>query len=387
MSAAAIYTDSSVQNSKLLACKDIQALAKQNKLSEAEVGINDLLVAIYNDYNGGATGLAPVSPHSLTQSVANFIEAACGLATLTDSECLAPNDLDFTADEIDADDLMGWLAAGPLDSEVMELVKGVLPNGLFGFGIEQAEDAYIFVAARKRADKVGPCPEEFPHDCQPDVFDVDVDGTFASVLVESCAVFGSKHVRCPEGMPCEFGDTDVADLDQVSDDACGIAGYHLMGFWRKMAYQATSPAQWVIRATPAYAGLTSKFGAFSPVVLAATDPRRREVICHVTSNYPSGSEGTICELLDQGTVIASCTTTGTGTPYESSCTFVQDDGETMGDLLVPSDLTLLATANKTDSNGAYFQSQDFGIGPGNPERGQSATVEFELQPPGKKKKK
>jgi hypothetical protein len=157
-----------------------------------------------------------------------------------------------------------------------------------------------------------------------------------------------------------------------------------MGLWRKMAYQATSPAQWVIRATPAYAGLTSKFGAFSPVVLAETDPRRREVNCLVTSNYPSGSEGTICELENQGIVIASCTTAGTGTPYESSCRFVQA-GETEGDLLVPDDMTLLATANKTDGNGAYFQFQEFKIGPANPERGQFATVEFELQPPGKKK--
>jgi hypothetical protein len=159
----------------------------------------------------------------------------------------------------------------------------------------------------------------------------------------------------------------------------------MMGFWRKLAYQATSPAQWVIRATPAYAGLTSRFGAFSPIVLADSDPRRREVNCHVTSNYPSGSEGTICQLLEQGTVIASCTTVGTGTPYESSCRYVQDDGETVGDLLVPDDMTLLANANKTDGNGAYFQSKEFTIGPGNPERGNSATVEHELQPPGKKK--
>ena len=387
VSAAAIYTDSSVLNSKLQACKDIQALAKQDKLPEAEVGINDLLVAIYNDYTGGYSGLAPVGGNSLEQSVANYIEAACGLVTLSDSECLTPKDLDDPSDGlIDADDLKGWLAAGPLNSFGMDLATGLLGTGIFAYGVEEAVDAYVFVSQRPRTGLDGPCPQNFPNDCQDDVFDVDADGLFASVAVESCAVFGEKHVHCPEGQDCEFGETTTA-LGLVTDEKCTEAGYEVMAFWGQVVFQATRPAQWLIQATPAYAGLTSKFGAFSPVVLADGDPRRREVICHVTSNYPSGSEGTICELLDQGTVIASCTTAGTGTPYESSCRYVQDDGETEGDLLVPDDLTLLANANKTDGNGAYFQSIEFKIGPGNPERGEAATVEHQLQPPGKKKKK
>ncbi|CAN5851295.1 hypothetical protein BH20GEM1_BH20GEM1_06980 [soil metagenome] len=375
-SAAAIYTDSSVKNSKLQACKDILALAKQNKLGQAEVGIDDLLVGIYTDYTGGAAGLAAVGSSTLEQSVANYIEAACGLASLTDSECLTPNDLDIPGDgTIDADDLKGWLAAGPLNSTGMDLAKGVLANGLFGFGVEEAAGTYIFVASQRRADKVGPCPENFPNDCQPDVFDVDVDGSFTSVYVESCAVFGVKHVRCPDGQGCEFGDTDVADLGQVLPSACGVAGYHMMGFWRKLAYQATSPAQWVIRATPAYAGLTSKFGAFSPVVLADGDPRARGVICDITANYPSGSAGTTCRILDQGQEIASCVSVSTGT-YSSSCSMAP---------LVPEDLALLVTAEKTGGDGAYNASQPLTLGPADPARGQTKTATFNLQPPGKKK--
>ena len=386
VSAAAIYTDASVQNSKLQACKDIQALTKQNNLSGAEVGINDLLVAIYNDYNASAVGLAAVGSSTLEQSVANYIEAACGLAPLSDSECLTPNDLDDPADGlIDDDDLKGWLAAGPLNSFGMDLATGLLGTGIFAYGVEEAVDAYVFVSQRPRTGVDGPCPQNFPNDCQDDVFDVDADGYFASVSVESCAVFGEKHVHCPEGQDCEFGET-TTPLGLVLDEKCTEAGYEVMPFWGQVVFQATRPAQWLIQATPAYAGLTSKFGAFSPIVLADSDPRRREVHCLVTSNYPSGSEGTICELLNQGTVIASCTTVGTGTPYESSCRYVQNDGETEGDLLVPEQITLLATANKTSTNGAYFTSKDFEIGPGNPERGQSATVELILQPPGKKKK-
>jgi hypothetical protein len=375
VSAVAIYTDSSVQNSKLQACKDILALAKQNKLGEAEVGIDDLLVAIYNDYNGGAAGLAPVGGQSLTQSVANYIEATCGLAPLTDSECLTPNDLDTIADGIDADDLKGWLAAGPLSSAGTSLATGVLLNGLFAFGVEDANAAYVFVSERPRTGVDGPCPGTYPNDCQDDVFDVDVDGAFTSVSVESCIEFGVEHVRCPDGGPCEPG--EVADpLFLVDDEACTIDGYAMMGLWGKLAFQATRPAHWLIQATPANAGLTSKFGAFSPVTASDDNPRSRDVICDVTANYPSGSEGTICRILDHGEEIASCVTASSG-PYTSSCQMSP---------LVPENLSLLMTAAKTGGDGAYNASQAFTLGPADPERGGTKTVSFNLQPPGKKKK-
>jgi hypothetical protein len=54
--------------------------------------------------------------------------------------------------------------------------------------------------------------------------------------------------------------------------------------------------------------------------------------------------------------------------------------------LVPDDLSLLVTAEKTGGDGAYNASQPLTLGPANPARGGSKTVEFNLQPPGKKKK-
>lgn len=376
--AAAIYTDSSVRGGKLQACKDILGLAKQNKLGAAELGIDALLVGIYDDYYAGA-GLAPVGSASLPQSVANFAVAACGLAPLSASECLTPNNLDGDPG-ISADDLKGWLAAGPVSTVGAE---GVLKNSLFAYRFvdEPAPtNAYIFIAQRPKTTLLGPCPGPYANDCEDLVHDVDVDGGFTKVAVESaCASFGAEHVRCPEGGECQPGET-TTELGLVDPGLCTQVGYQEMGFWRQFAFQATSPAQWLIRTELAHAGLTSKFGAFSPIVLAEDDPRRRAVICKITANYPSGSEGTICQLLKQGTVIASCTSVGTGVPYESNCPFKQvGDGE---NLLVPEAMTLLATANKTGTNGAYAAEQTFLIGPGNPERGESATVEFNLQPPG-----
>lgn len=374
MSAAEIYTDSSVKNSKLQACKDIQALAKQNKITEAEVGINDLLVAIYNDYNASAVGLAAVGSSTLEQSVANYIEAACGLAPLSESECLSPKDLDDPADGIDGDDLAGWLAAGPLNSTGTSLATGVLLNGLFAFGVEEANATYVFVSERPRNGVDGPCPGKYGNDCQDDVFDVDVDGEFTWVTVESCIEFGVEHVRCPEGGECEPGE-DADPLFLVNDTACSIDGYATMGLLGKLAFQATRPAHWLIHATPANAGLTSKFGAFSPIVASDDDPRTRGVICDVTANYPSGSEGTKCEILDHGISIASCTTVSSG-PYTSSCSMTP---------LVPETMNLLVTAAKTGGDGAYNASQALTLGPADPERGGFKTVEFNLQPPGKKK--
>lgn len=372
-SAAAIYTDSSVQNSKLQACKDILQLVKTNNLGQAEVKIDDLLVAIHNDYNGGAIGLAAVTPKTLEQSVADFIDATCGLAPLSGSECLEPKDIDDVAG-IGADDLKGWLAAGPLTSTGTTLATGLIANGIFAFGVEGASAAYVFVSERPRTGVDGPCPNNFPNDCQDDVFDVDVDGGFTSVAVESCAEFGSMHIRCPEGGDCEAGETTLP-LGLVTDDACTDAGYAMMGFWGQFAFQATRPVQWLIHSTPAYAGTTTKFGAFSPVVLADSDPRARGVICNVTANYPSGSEGTVCRILDHGTQIASCTTLITG-PYTSSCPMQP---------LVPEDLSLLITAAKNGGDGAYNASQPLTLGPDDPARGGTKTVEFNLQPPGKKK--
>ena len=372
--AAAIYTDSSIQNDKLQACKDILALVKQNKVGPAEILIDDLLVAIYGDYTDETAALAAVSPHTLEQSVANYIEAACGLAPLSGSECLTPNDLDDTADGIDAEDLQGWLASGPLTSTGTTRATGVLVNGLFAFGVEEGNNAYVIIAERKPTGVDGPCPQNFPNDCQDDVFDVDVDGEFDFVAVESCAEFGGKHIRCPENGDCEFGET-AEPLNLVTDAACTLAGYYQMGFWGQFAYNATRPAHWIIHATPAYAGTTTKFGAFSPVVLADLDPRARGVTCNVTANYPSGSEGTVCRILDHGTQIASCTTVATAA-YTSSCFMTP---------LVPEDLSLLVTAAKTGGDGAYNASQPLTLGPANPERGGTKTVEFNLQPPGKKK--
>lgn len=377
--AATIYVDSSVQNAKLQACKDILNAFKSGDNAGGEKGIDELLVAIYGDYNLQPSLLTPVGA-TLTQSVANYIGAACGLAgnKLSASECPLPHDQDDPADGIDADDLDAWGAWGPLTSSGSTLATGTLNNGLFAFGVEEASNAFVIVSMRRPTGVQGPCPGNYPNDCQDDVFDVDGDGTFTSITVESCTVFGNQHVHCPEGGACEPG-TTTTPLGLVDDDVCELAGYEQTAFWGKVLYQGVRSVAWIYPATPAYAATSSKLNFLSPVANADDDPRRREVNCDVTANYPSGSEGTLCQLLDQGIVIASCTTVAIG-DFTSSCTLAQvTDG---GDLLVPEDLELLATANKTGTNGAYNDSKLFEIGPSNPERGSSATISFELLPPG-----
>jgi hypothetical protein len=399
-SAAAIYTDSSVQNAKLQACKDILNLLKQNNIEQAELAIDDLLVAIFNDYwppsGPDDEAIAAVAPHTLEQSVGNYIAAACGLAgdDLSASECLVVNDaLDGAPGSISLRDLEGWVAAGPLTGTEPAGAgetrgTGLLPNGIYAFGVVSAAGAYVIVAERPRSDVVGPCPGDYPNDCQSDVFDVDVDRLDPDDLetfvdVESCVEeFGVVHVHCPEDGDCEPG-TTTTPLNLVTAPACTAAGYTLMGFWGKFAFQATRPVQWVIGATPAYALNTTRLGLFSPTVLSDDDPRQREVICDITANYPSGSEGTMCAILNLdlpagAPPIASCTTIGTG-DYTSDCSMFP---------LVPEELlNLRVTAAKTGGDGAYNAvNDDLTLEPGDPEWGESTTVLFNLQPPGKKKK-
>jgi hypothetical protein len=370
--ASAIYTNFTVQNSKLKACKTILGFVQRNQIGKAEVEIDKLLVAIYNDYQNDAAALAAVSPNTLEQSVANYIGAACGLAPLSASECPVPNDLDDPADGIDADDLDGWIAAGPLTGSATSLGTGILQNALFAFGVEGGP-AYVIVSERRRTGVDGPCPGEFAYDCQDDVFDVDVDdlnqgATF--VTVESCAEFGKQHAHCPEGQGCAFGVT-ANPLNLVPDAACTAAAYHDMGFWGKFAFQTTRPVHWVVHATPAYAGTTTKFGAYSPIVLADDVPRTRGADCRILdSQFYAGSEGSTCRLLSGGAQLAACLTLQDGT-NSSSCTLTP---------AIPEDITVMVTAEKTSGNGVYnASSAPFGMGPANPARGDpNLQVCFEL---------
>lgn len=367
--AAGIYVDSNTQNTKLQACKDILTLVKQGSVGAAELAIDGLIVAVYTEYTTTPSVLQAVGSNSLAQSVADYIDAACGLApSLGASECLRPKDQDQPVNGIDDDDFDAYLAAGPLFSSGTTLATGVLGTGGFAFGVEEADGAYVFVTARPRTGLDGPCPGNFPNDCEDDVYDVDADGEFTSVAVETCEVYAERHIRCPAGGDCEFGEL-TAPLNLVS---CTVAGYDRMGLFGQLAYQATRPMQWIVHATPAHAGVTTKFGAFSPVVGADGDPRRRTVEVNVTANYPSGSEGTVIQILQLGIVIESCVTVATG-DYTSTCSM---------NPLVPEDLSLLITAAKTGGDGAYNASQSLTLGPANPERGVTKTVTFVLNPPG-----
>lgn len=372
--AVKIYVENSVRKEKLKACDLILKAFEENKVSQGEKGIDDLLVAIYNDYHLGTAVLAPVSPHTLEQSVANYIGASCGLAGthLSASECLVVNDLD--GDGVDADDLDGWLAAGPLTGTATALGTGLLPNGIFAFGVESTSGTYVFVSERRRTGVDGPCPENFPNDCQDDVFDVDVDvvdpqSGFQSLTVESCAVFGALHVHCPEGAPCVPGETTIP-LNLVSDDACTLAGYTTMGLWGQLAFQATRPTQWLIKATPAYAGTSTKLAFFSPVVLADDVPRTRGVDCNVRiSQYDRGSEGNTCRIF-QGTMeLDTCVTN-----IDGLCTLSP---------LVPTNIDVHVTVEKTGGGGAYnATSESFNLGPGDPPRdGDNKEVCFDMSPP------
>jgi hypothetical protein len=369
--ASAVYTNSQVRNAKLKACKTIEAFVKRNQIGKAELEIDKLLVAIHSDYQDGTAALALVPPDaSVEQSVADYIGAACGLAPLDASDCLLPNDLDN--DGIDAADLDGWIAAGPLSGTATALATGLLENALFAFGVEGGP-AYVTVAQRPATGVDGPCPEEFAFDCQDDVFDVDVDGVFTWVTVESCTDFGKKHAHCPEGQPCAFGVT-TTPLALINDNACTSVAYNEMGFLGRFAYQATKPAQWVIHATPAYAGTSTKFGAFSPIVLADDLPRTRGVDCIISnSQFNSGSAGSTCRLLNGTTQIAQCTTAATG-ENSSRCTLSPP---------IPDDIIVLVTVEKTGGDGAYnAASAPFEIGPANPARGEdNKQTCFQMTPP------
>jgi hypothetical protein len=379
-SASAIYANSTVRNSKLKACKTILGFVQRNQIGKAELEIDKLLAAIHNDYQNTAAVLAAVSPNTLEQSVANYIGAACKLAPLSASECLVPNDLDDPADGIDADDLDGWIAAGPLSGSSTALAKELLENGLFAFGVDGGP-AFVIVSQHRRTGVDGPCPGEFAFafDCQDDVFDLDVDDlpqdvTF--VTVESCTDFGKTHAHCPPGEPCSFGQFDPVGLLLVSQAACDAVAYYEMGLGRKFAYQTIRPALWIVHATPAYAATSTRFGAFSPIVLADDVPRTRGVDCIISnSQFNAGSEGSTCRLLEGATELAACVTVPDPSGSNASqCSLTP---------AIPDDIIVQVTVEKTGGGGAYnASSTPFEMGPANPARGEpNKEVCFAMTPP------
>lgn len=391
-SASAIYTESSVQNDKLQACKGILALDKQGQYAEFELAVNQLIVAVYNDYFADPSPLAPVGETTLLESVKSYIEAACGLATFPEGECLPPLDVDedgtFEQWEFD-----GYLAAGPLfDGDSRKLI-----SERFGFhvddpsvdppGVDPNGPLFIVVSSQPRESEFeGQCPLgiESLWDCQEEYFLVDVDGLIPpnTVTVVSCEDPGFDaeviHVRCPPG-GCEQGVSSTTGPDLLCPAVIG-----LLPGWQRLVYQATRPVQWAIDARPAYAaGTGTKFVAYTPVGLSDLDERRRQVFCEITSNFFNGSEGSTCQLLLGSSVHASCVTAVVaGTSNKSSCEFLDAEGLPP---LVPADLNLLLTAAKTGGDGAYNFQAAFTLGPNDPERGESKTALVNLLPPGKKK--
>jgi hypothetical protein len=396
-SAVAIYSDASVQNDKLQACKDILAFNKNDQYDQFELGVNQLIVAVYNDYYADPSPLAAISGQTLLESVRNYIVAACGLANFPEGECLAPVDVDEDG-TFEEWEFEGYLAAGPLfDGDSRKLISErfgfnvdepfVDPLGEDPPGVDPNGPLFIVVSSQPReAAYAGDCPLDVASkwDCQEEYFLVDVDGLIPpnTVTVVSCEDPGFDaeviHVRCPPG-GCEQGVSSTTGPDLLCPAVIG-----LLPGWQRLVYQATRPVQWAIDAKPAYAaGTGTKFVAYTPIGLSDLDERRRQVFCEITSNFNNGSEGSLCQLLLGSSVHASCVTeVVAGTSNKSACEFLDSEGLPP---LVPTDLNLLLTAAKTGGDGAYNFEADFTLGPADPERGESKTALINLLPPGKKK--
>ncbi|HET6361771.1 MAG TPA: hypothetical protein VFH11_06910 [Gemmatimonadota bacterium] len=371
-----MYTSSSIERTRLQQCKTALAALDRGKTAQAEATVNAIIVAIYNDYLGEDLQTF-AGDASLEESVIEYMAIACSLAGLVPGppECLVP---DAPTDLTDG----SWVAAGPLAGGG----TGELPNDLFGFRVDGGKGVFVFVSSRPVSTSfLGDCPGNSDNDCQKDVFDVDADGTFTTITVESCEAFETgrlRHLHCPPGEECEFGEESPAP-GLIS---CTIAPTGLGAFINGI----TKPVQWVIRATPAYAaGLGTKFTSFSPVVVGDMDPRARGVICNFTTQYENTSEGTTCELYEdeEATIRAECAPfddQGNGVPC--SCGSIPDEEDPSASSCqmnpkVPASVVYTVKAYKTSGGGGYTAFSSVTLAPDTPPRGGSNDVFFCLVPP------
>lgn len=371
------------KSDKTAACKAIAQQVDADDLDGAELGINQLLVALYNDY-AVCVGLpfgtqdldacpfkdgADVAP----AGVVLFAQKTCDLA---DPDLPQTGDVDCVVPTIDnlavptalptdptAEIAGGWIAVGP----VTEGAEVVLPSGEFGVEIDDLEAGVTgdFVAIRENTPTAlpGECPLPSDNDCVQNNYTVDMDGVGDAYNDNDPIAGQGLYVEICEG-PVDFAD---------------VPG--------RCAGGTCAPAD----PEPARGLLSCSKGAlaFAPSTWTAVDGELavRDVVCQVTSTSAAVSEGTTCTVFPRGSNDpvpgeSSCVTVATG-PKTSECTIVDPIlAADLNNLHDGSPVLYTMHATKIASGVSHSGSENFDLSQTDPMVGTPEIVPVNVLPPG-----
>ncbi len=317
------------KSDKTAACKEIAEHMAAADTTAAELGINQLLVALYNDYAAcvglpfGKQDLAAcpfkdgASVHLL--GVVDFAQKTCNLADPAlpqtgDVDCVVPTVDNLTVpDEYPCDSFCDPTALNPVATAggwiaVASVAEGdsvILPSGEFGIQIDDLEAGVseVFVAIRenKPTPVVGVCPVNSDNDCVQNNYTVDMDGV-GEAYSDNDPIADSPapglYIEICEG-PAPFAEFSVPARCESSSNTC-------------------EPAQSI----PDRDLLKCSKGAlaFEPSTWTAADGALavRDVLCQVESHSPTVSEGTTCTVFDEDNdLVDSCLALPTPDPEDS----------------------------------------------------------------------
>ncbi|MCK5440062.1 MAG: hypothetical protein KAI97_08960 [Gemmatimonadetes bacterium] len=366
------------KNDKNAACKTIAQQVDAGDDDGAELGINQLLVALYNDYAAcvGApfgtqdldacplSGGASVDP----AGVVIFAQATCdlapGLPQTGDVDCVVPTVDNLavpTAPSTDptAEKAGGWIAAGP----ATEGASVVLPSGEFAVQLDDLTVPAVFVAMRENTPTsvVGECPINSDNDCVQNNYTVDMDNPDDPIADGP-----------PPGLYVEICEGPVPFADVTVPARC--------------AGGTCAPAE----PEPARGLLSCSKGAlaFAPSTWTAADGELavRDVLCTVSSTSAAVSEGTTCTVFPRGSndPIDSCLTVATpeAGPKAAQCTIPDILAAHLDAAHDGSPVLYTMHANKIESGVSHSGSSDFELSQTDPMFGNTKTVFVDVLPPG-----
>ncbi len=378
------------RSDKTAACKDAAEFVDGVDLTTAELVINELLLALYNDYAvcvGAPFGTQDLSACPFADgasvdpaAVVAFAQATCdiapGLPQTGDVDCVVPSVENLSTnpapptDPTDGTDA-GWIVAGPVgEGAIVEL-----SSDEFGIQIDDLEAgiaaAYVSIRENPPTVAVGICPVNSDNDCTQNNYTVDMDG-IGEPYIDNDPIADipdpGLYVEICEG-PAPFAPVSVPARCLSSSNTC-------------------EPGQSV----PDRDLLACSKGAlaFAPSTWTATDGALavRDVICKVDSQSAAVSEGTTCTVVDRVTGIPvpgkSCLTVATPavSPKAAECTIPDILAANLDDAHDGSPVLYRMEASKIESGVSHFGSTDFELSQTDPTFGNTKDVFVDVLPPG-----
>jgi hypothetical protein len=343
------------KSDKAAACKDAAEFVDAGDLTAAELVINELLAALYNDY-AVCVGL-PFGTQDLATcpfkdgasvdpaGVVTFAQATCdiasGLPQTGDVDCVVPTIENLAAATVPptnptAEKAAGWIVAGP----VVEGTTVVLPSGEFGVELDALTVASVYVAIRENAPTsvVGECPVNSDNDCVQNNYTVDMDGV-GEAYDDNDPIADSPdpglYVEICEG-PAPFAEFSVPARCESSSNTC-------------------APAEFF----------------------------------NLNSHSAAISEGTTCTILTRGPnapveVVDSCLTIATPEvgPKAAECTIPDILAANLDGAHDGSPVLYTMEAAKIESGVSHFGSTDFELSQTDPIFGNVREVFVDVLPPG-----